>query len=240
MNIVFYTSRFYERMNDAAQIDRNLKYGVRAVCATGIGITSSVHTDNHIFLYRTPRGSKVHAMDGCDRLSTLPQTLYFGYGSNLWLKQMSLRCPDSPYAGIAVLRDWRWVINERGYANVVPSTGDLVIGLVYNLAQKDEQRLDRNEGVPLDYVKKMLKADVTWVNGDGSEETEVTVLVYVDELRMKESTPNEEYVWRMNMGIADAVAKGMPTKYVDRYLRPFIRAEDDEKVEALAVPRVIA
>jgi hypothetical protein len=51
--------------------------------------------------------------------SAKPQTLYFGYGSNLWLHQMQLRCPTSQYLGVARLPNYRWIINDRGYANVV-------------------------------------------------------------------------------------------------------------------------
>lgn len=160
---------------------------------------------------------------------------------------MALRCPDSPYVGMAVLRDWRWIINERGYATLVAAPGDIVVGMVYLLVPKDEMRLDRNEGVPIDYVKEMLKVEVTWADtaqprasDDGIREGgKVEVLVYIDHERVQESTPNEEYVWRMNMGIADAVARGMTPEYVEKYLRPFIRVESQEKVEAIAVPRVV-
>ena len=33
-------------------------------------------------------------------------TLYFGYGSNIWIEQMDRRCPDNKYIGLGVLRDW--------------------------------------------------------------------------------------------------------------------------------------
>ncbi|PSN69263.1 hypothetical protein BS50DRAFT_572429 [Corynespora cassiicola Philippines] len=46
-------------------------------------------------------------------------TVYFGYGSNLWLEQMRTRCPESEYLGVARLDGYKWLINERGYANVV-------------------------------------------------------------------------------------------------------------------------
>jgi hypothetical protein len=38
-----------------------------------------------------------------------PQTLYFGYGSNLWLHQMQLRCPTSQYLGVARLPNYRLI-----------------------------------------------------------------------------------------------------------------------------------
>jgi len=36
----------------------------------------------------------------------IKKSLYFGYGSNLWMDQMNLRCPDSRYIGLGVLREW--------------------------------------------------------------------------------------------------------------------------------------
>ncbi len=33
-------------------------------------------------------------------------TLYFGYGSNMWVDQMDRRCPKNKYIGTAVLHDW--------------------------------------------------------------------------------------------------------------------------------------
>ncbi|KAI1413174.1 hypothetical protein F5Y13DRAFT_161727 [Hypoxylon sp. FL1857] len=45
--------------------------------------------------------------------------LYFAYGSNLSPTQMQVRCPSSPPVGLAYLPGWTWLINERGYANIV-------------------------------------------------------------------------------------------------------------------------
>lgn len=47
------------------------------------------------------------------------EILYFAYGSNLSTKQMLDRCPDSTPIGIGHLPGWAWIINERGYANIV-------------------------------------------------------------------------------------------------------------------------
>lgn len=90
-------------------------------------------------------------------------TVYFGFGSNLWLEQMRTRCPTSNYLGVARLNGYRWIINDRGYANVVSSPSKnsskkqykhTVFGLVYSLLLADEARLDRNEGVPKAYTKE--------------------------------------------------------------------------------------
>ena len=82
--------------------------------------------------------------------------LYFAFGSNLHLGQMAKRCPESRYVGIARLLDYRFQINNRRYANLVPSPGSCVEGLVYRLSLTDEASLDRSEGVPTAYEKYML------------------------------------------------------------------------------------
>ena len=99
-------------------------------------------------------------------------SFYFGYGSNMWRKQMTQRCPDSNFIGIGRLDGWHWQINERGYANVVEMTpnaqterqipiqaqsgsSSAVWGLIYTISKDDEARLDINEGVPYAYTKEI-------------------------------------------------------------------------------------
>ncbi|KAG5916653.1 hypothetical protein E4U53_004286 [Claviceps sorghi] len=72
---------------------------------------------------------------------------YFAYGSNLHMKQMQRRCPNSKYVGFGRLPDFRWQINERGFANVVAAEGHWVDGLVYEIDDGDESKLDVSEGV---------------------------------------------------------------------------------------------
>jgi gamma-glutamylcyclotransferase len=160
-------------------------------------------------------------------------SLYFGYGSNLWLHQMAVRCPSSPYLGVARLSSYRWIINSRGYANVVEtkSSSDIVYGLVYTLTPADEARLDVNEGVPVAYTKETLpcafwKADSenrgkVDVDAPPTEEAK-EMLVYIDRKRMEPAEPKGEYVVRMNKGIVDAVKMGVPKDYVDEVMRRFI------------------
>lgn len=111
---------------------------------------------------------------GNSSLTALNGTIYFGFGSNLWMEQMAGRCPDSEYLGIARLPGYRWMINARGYANIVQveassneqeiqenkpiqeHASDVVWGLVYRLSPDDEAKLDVNEGVPHAYTKEHL------------------------------------------------------------------------------------
>ena len=185
--------------------------------------------------------------------SSPPLSVYFGYGSNLWLRQMALRCPTSTFIGIGRLPKWRWIINDRGYANVVQSrnvaqpdehdwTGE-VWGMVYTLTFEDERRLDRNEGVPYSYTKEIHSIDF-WPTKNSSSPNDVLregfqplnttlkpeqkhMLVYVDRKRIIPDQPKTEYIHRMNMGIKDALTVGVPAEYIDAVLRKDIPPEDD-------------
>jgi gamma-glutamylcyclotransferase len=171
-------------------------------------------------------------------------TLYFGYGSNLWLYQMSTRCPTSTYLGVALLPNYQWMINERGYANVVPSSSSTtsssqystgVYGLVFTLSSSDEAGLDKNEGVPLAYTKELLSCDFWSSNTSHKVDTskrpdgKKDMLVYIDRKRVTPGEPRKEYVYRMNQGIADAVRLGVPERYVRDVMRKFITEEEGEK-----------
>lgn len=179
-------------------------------------------------------------------MATKNATIYFGYGSNLWKHQMIQRCPTSEYLGIARLPDYRWIINDRGYANVVEISAkddekqkDEVWGLVYSLQKEDERRLDVNEGVPIAYTKENITTEY-WpaLNGSTPNTTDtpesVKMLVYIDRNRTEPDVPKKEYIYRMNMGIKDAVNEGMPTKYVDTVLRKFIPEKEDKSVADFA------
>lgn len=136
---------------------------------------------------------------------------YFAYGSNLWRKQMLLRCPRHTLIGLGCIKRWRWIITVRGYASIVRSESDYVLGTVYELSEADVRNLDRYEGVTQgDYYKEMIAGSV---NGQI-----MNCLVYIDPV-VKEGCPKKEYIARINDGIRDA---DLNNEYVVRYLRPFI------------------
>jgi gamma-glutamylcyclotransferase len=168
--------------------------------------------------------------------------LYFGYGSNLWLQQMAVRCPGSSFVGIARLRNYRWMINERGSANPVSLDASTdfederthVWGMVYTLTDSDEARLDRNEGVPFSHTKEVHDIEFWPIDPENLEEKidisafpeKKQMLLYIDRKRTKDDKPREEYIYRMNMGIIDALEVGIPSSYVEKVMRKFIPETD--------------
>jgi gamma-glutamylcyclotransferase (GGCT)/AIG2-like uncharacterized protein YtfP len=74
--------------------------------------------------------------------------IYFAYGSNMDVRQMSERCPESPKVlGIALLSDHEFRINSDGVATITPSSNQQVWGVLWQLSPMDEARLDIHEGV---------------------------------------------------------------------------------------------
>lgn len=130
------------------------------------------------------------------------------------------------------------MINARGYANVVqlPASTDTslqtqeVKGLIYLLTPNDEAALDVHEGVPEAYTKEIhvidyWSADALDSSRTANSET-VKMLVYVDRKRTVDAVPKEEYIYRMNQGIHDALANGVPEGYVTKVMRGFIPFQD--------------
>lgn len=183
---------------------------------------------------------------------TIPNStiLYFGYGSNLWLKQMAERCPESTFVGIARLHNYRWMINARGSANPVPLDSSAnfedeqthVWGMVYTLTKSDEARLDRNEGVPYSHTKEVHDIEFWPTDGESVEGIDISavpekklMVLYIDRKRTKDDKPREEYIYRMNMGIADALKVGIPSSYVEKVMRKFIPEMDGPVDKGLLV-----
>jgi hypothetical protein len=165
---------------------------------------------------------------------------------------MATRCPGSSYVGRAVLPDYRWQINERGYANILPSPGSSVHGLVFELgvdpssSSSDEARLDRSEGVHNGaYTKKMCavvlyparrrvktsRAAAQLERGDpvggvsareGLPRVEDDVLVYLSDEFVRPGSPRNEYVDRINNGVRDAVEMGVPAAYFTNVVREWV------------------
>ena len=132
---------------------------------------------------------------------------------------MNRRCPDNELVGLGILLGQEWIINERGVANV-RSTRDPLYGLVYKISPSDEKELDKFEGVPRYYTKHDMNIGLQWESG--KEMAVERALVYIDKERTEEGEPREEYIFRINRGVDDASARGMPQWYINNYIRRFI------------------
>ncbi len=156
--------------------------------------------------------------------------LYFAYGPSLSTSEMISRCPTSTFHGVAVLRNHRWLVNERGYANIVPSLPspngieDVVWGILYTLRAFDEELLDKHEGIPWAYSKADMDVEAVSIteDGRGTRREVMRALVYIDRERIQESNPGPEFVVKMNKGIQEAAERGLPNVWISKVLRSCI------------------
>lgn len=128
---------------------------------------------------------------------------------------------------------------------------DKVYGLVYRLEPEDEEKLDVYEDVPASYEKEYMWVEF-WGKREGvdglgqpvdvkkNKSARVRVLVYVDKKCTENAKPQGTYRYKMNVGIRDAVAEGIPQSYVDTYIRPFVPVEDEHKVVTVAIEDAVS
>ena len=74
-------------------------------------------------------------------------TFYFAYGSNMNQEQMKYRCLNSRPLGKVSLLGYRFIINSRGVATIIPHNYSTVNGILWLINLKHELTLDYFEGV---------------------------------------------------------------------------------------------
>ena len=78
--------------------------------------------------------------------------LYFGYGSNLDIRQMKRRCKDSVPLIAGSLPGK--LLSFSNVLTIEPHESESVVGGIYEVSQRDELALDRYEGHPRTYSKR--------------------------------------------------------------------------------------
>ena len=73
-------------------------------------------------------------------------TFYFAYGSNMNQEQMEYRCQNSRPLGKVSLLGYRFIINSRGVANIIPNNYSTVNGILWliNPKQLKMRKIDVN------------------------------------------------------------------------------------------------
>lgn len=93
---------------------------------------------------------------------------YLAYGSNLTLKAMKHRAPNSRIVGIGWLPDHKLAFCGQpgiSYLDVIQSKGSQVPVGCFQVDKKDIQRLDEYEDYPDLYDRKTIRLEITKPNG---------------------------------------------------------------------------
>ncbi len=148
--------------------------------------------------------------DGIMRVSgTIEGRKYFAYGSNMDESQMVQRCPTAKLISRAQLNGYKFIINSRGVASVVPERNCRVEGLVWTIYPVDEASLDRYEGVRLDYYYKTDIYVVEMISGETSQ-----ALVYI---------ASDNNVGRPRPGYLEKIVKAAEDHGFDRGYIEFLK-----------------
>jgi GxxExxY protein len=131
--------------------------------------------------------------------------LYFAYGSNMNREQMLERCPTATIGQIGTLRDYRFLINQRGVATIVPEALKQVQGVVWNVSEHDLEELDEREGVAKGTYRRQT---VTLSSADGRS---VDAIAYVAANSL-EGAPRAGYLEKV---IEGATAAGLSEDYLE-------------------------
>jgi len=127
---------------------------------------------------------------------------YFAYASNLNKKQMRERAPDSKPMFVATLPNYKLVFAgwsrrwRGGYATIMLSRGDKVLGAIYEVSEKDMRRLDTYEDCPGSYNR----LNVTVFDEDHNP---VEAMTYIKAGRLEETPPSQEYLAVIQQGYRD-------------------------------------
>ena len=127
---------------------------------------------------------------------------YFAYASNLSKKQMRERATESKPMFTATLPNYRlafagWSRQWRGgYATIVLSRGDKVLGAIYEVSESDLRHLDSYEDCPRSYSR----INVTVFDEDGNA---VEAVTYIRAGRLEETQPSKEYLAVIQQGYRD-------------------------------------
>lgn len=131
--------------------------------------------------------------------------LYVAYGSNMNLKQMAHRCPNSKVMCNGSLVGWNLVFNIHADVVETHDNKDVVPVVVWNIADEDWKMLDRYEGYPSYYVKEIV--NVILENG----KIDKAIVYVMTKSRKGISLPSREYFECILSGYKD---NGINTKYL--------------------------
>lgn len=128
---------------------------------------------------------------------------YVAYGSNLNFEQMKIRCPDAKFIGKGVINDYELVFRgsySSAVATVEPKKGQKVPAGVWSISKRDEINLDRYEGYPHLYDKKIIE-----INGENSSEQ---AIIYIMNAGHVYGVPNNHYYKTIEQGYKDCGLDG--------------------------------
>lgn len=120
---------------------------------------------------------------------------YIAYGSNLSLEQMAVRCPHAVPVGTALIEGYELLFKGSktgSYLTIEKNPEGSVPAAIWIISDDDEIRLDRYEGYPSFYYKKILGVEMTPLSG--GRQISVKALVYIMHEERDLGIPSQRYI----------------------------------------------
>jgi cation transport regulator ChaC len=130
---------------------------------------------------------------------------YLAYGSNMNPVQMAQRCTSAEALGVASLPGYRFIINERGVANLRADTEAETPGVLWRISEEDERALDACEAHRKCVYDKCYRSVHT---ADGRS---FGAVVYIDHRHQTLQCARSFYMERIIQG---AEHHGLPERHV--------------------------
>jgi hypothetical protein len=141
--------------------------------------------------------------------------LYFAYGSNMNLSQISSRCSRPVAIAVACLKDHRLVfcghsdIWDGGIETVEPAPGEEVWGVLFSLSNMNWERLDLWQDARMDGGGMYFHIPMVVADTQGHEHY---VRLYKKDIQKEPTKPSREY---LDFIVQGAVQNGLPRSYTD-------------------------
>ncbi|MDJ0269122.1 MAG: gamma-glutamylcyclotransferase [Aigarchaeota archaeon] len=118
---------------------------------------------------------------------------YFAYGSNMASRRLAERNVKPARRIPAILEGYELVFNKRCgsgiCANIEPNTGSRVYGALYTITQRELKTLDRYEGYPENYTRRIVR-----VHGRDGQQYYADVYVATELYKVEGQRPRDDYL----------------------------------------------
>merc|ERR1711936_529450 len=139
--------------------------------------------------------------------------LYFAFGSNLLTERIHINNPSAVFRSIAKLKEHKLDFNyfskrwQGAAATIIPTRESHVWGVLWELNMEHLETLDRQEGVPNVYNRKMVEVELE----DGSSAEAVTYFL----IKPEEEDKRPSYVYK-NVILRGAEEHNIPEEYLEK------------------------
>lgn len=148
--------------------------------------------------------------------ANVEKSIIFMYGEYMNSTNMKFHCSDALCSGMAKLSGYRFLINSRGVAALVPDADSYVEGVLWRVTPFDETSVDKTLGCNTEDTEKSRcsKKQLTVYTSAGMP---VEAVVYFE----NDTTPGEPAQSYMQKVISGAAEHAVEKKYIDEVLRRY-------------------